>query len=35
VPQELIGKTVTIKVQFNLAPVETISPPIEVKLESP
>jgi hypothetical protein len=32
VPQELIGKTVTLKVQFDLAPVEVISQPIEVKL---
>jgi hypothetical protein len=35
VPQELVGKTVTVKVQFNLAPVETVSQPIEVKLETP
>jgi hypothetical protein len=32
VPQELVGKTVAIKVQFDLAPLEVISPPIEVKL---
>jgi hypothetical protein len=32
VPQELIGKTVTVKVQFNLAPLETVSEPVEVKL---
>jgi len=32
VPKELVGKTVTIKVQFDLAPVETISKPIKVQL---
>jgi hypothetical protein len=32
VPKELAGKTVTIKVEFNLAPIEVISKPIEVKL---
>jgi hypothetical protein len=32
VPKELVGKTVTIKVEFNLAPVQVISQPIEVKL---
>jgi len=32
VPKELAGKTVTVKVEFNLAPLETISKPIEVKL---
>jgi len=32
VPNELVGQTVTIKVQFDLAPVETTSKPIEVKL---
>jgi len=32
VPKELVGKTVTVKVEFNLAPLEVISKPIEVKL---
>jgi hypothetical protein len=32
VPKELVGKTVTVKVEFNLSPVEVISKPIEVKL---
>jgi hypothetical protein len=32
VPKELDGKTVMVKVQFDLAPVETISQPIKVKL---
>jgi hypothetical protein len=32
VPKELAGKTVTVKVEFNLAPIEVISQPIEVKL---
>jgi hypothetical protein len=32
VPKDLIGKTVTLKAGFNLAPLETISRPIEVKL---
>jgi hypothetical protein len=32
VPKELDGKTVTIKVKFDLAPVEVISQPIEVAL---
>jgi hypothetical protein len=32
VPKDLEGKKVSIKVQFDLAPVETISQPIEVKL---
>jgi hypothetical protein len=32
VPSELVGKTVTVKVQFDLAPVETISLPLDVKL---
>jgi hypothetical protein len=32
VPKELVGKTVTIKAEFNLAPVEVISKPIEVEL---
>jgi hypothetical protein len=32
VSKELVGKTVTVKVQFDLAPVEVISKPVEVKL---
>jgi hypothetical protein len=32
VPSELIGKTVTVKVELNLAPLETVSKPVEVKL---
>jgi hypothetical protein len=34
VPKELVGKTVTVKVQFDLAPLETISKPIEVQLQA-
>jgi hypothetical protein len=32
VPKELIGQTVTIKVDFDLAPLQTVSKPVEVKL---
>jgi hypothetical protein len=32
VPKELVGKTVTVKVQFDLAPLEMISKPIDTKL---
>jgi hypothetical protein len=32
VPKNLDGKTVSVKVQFDLAPVEVISQPIEVAL---
>jgi len=32
VPNNLAGKTVTVKVEFNLAPLETVSQPVEVKL---
>jgi hypothetical protein len=32
VPKDLVGKTVTVKVQFDLAPLEMISKPIDVQL---
>jgi len=32
VPKELVGKTVTVKVQFDLAPLEMIGKPIDTKL---
>jgi len=32
VPKELDGKTVTVRIKFDLAPVEVISQPIKVKL---
>jgi hypothetical protein len=32
VPKELIGKKVTIKVDFDLKPVETVSKAVEVTL---
>jgi len=32
VPKELVGKKVTIKVDFNLKPIEIISKPIDVTL---
>jgi hypothetical protein len=32
VPTELVGKKVTIKVNFNLKPIETMSKPVEVTL---
>jgi hypothetical protein len=32
VPKELVGKKVTIKVDFNLKPIETVSEPVEVTL---
>jgi len=32
VPNNLTGKTVNVKVEFNLSPLEVISKPIDVKL---
>jgi hypothetical protein len=34
VSKELAGKTVTVKVQFDLAPLEIISKPVEVQLQA-
>jgi hypothetical protein len=32
VPQNVIGKKVTIKIQFDLSPLETVGKPIEIQL---
>jgi len=32
VPEELVGRKVTIKVNFDLKPIETISKPVDVTL---
>jgi len=32
VPKELVGKKISIKVNFDLKPIETISKPVEVTL---
>jgi hypothetical protein len=33
VPSDLLGKKVTIKVEFNLTPLETVSKPLEFELK--